>query len=255
MTKLFGCSHRQPSAQAGFVLLMVLVVILLISGATVLLLNQNTVDARSAIYHHEQQSLYAAADTALTSSWQQSEHELSSMITDRPDGWLTMLINSQPESQYPMVKSCDGWRSFGVGVSDGHHDLPKTDCPAQSLGYVWQVAYALPVGEDHYLHHLTKANDAMHAKAADESPKVLAQHRHVLMYGIAVQHRAAAEPCLDESLLHAHITSCLIDQGVRYKLVAAEWLVSVYQHDPAEVDSITASVIKLRTYDLRNVRE
>ena len=120
---------------------------------------------------------------------------------------------------------------------------------------MWQVAYALPVGEDHYLHHLTKANDAMHAKAADESPKVLAQHRHVLMYGIAVQHRAAAEPCLDESLLHAYITSCLIDQGVRYKLVAAEWLVSVYQHDPAEVDGITASVIKLRTYDLRNVRE
>lgn len=248
-------SAERRSAQAGFVLLMVLVVIVLISGATVLLINQNAVDGRSAIYHHEQQSLYAAADAGLASSWQQSEHALSAMVSDQADGWLGSLIKTAPEGQYPMVKSCDGWRTHHAGVTDGQQDLPMHECPAHSTGHLWQAAYALPVGEDHYLYHLTQANDAIHLAASDESAKPSAWHQHILMYSIAVQHRAAAEPCLSQSLLHAHIASCLSDQGVRHKLVAAEWLVSVYQHDLKQADKITATVTKLRNYDLRSVRE
>lgn len=250
--------YQQPKAEAGFVLLMVLVVIVLISGATVLLMNQNAVDLRSAAYYHQQQSLYAAADATLMPSWQLPVNDLSSMIVS-DDGWLAALMVPAAKGQYRMVKSCDGWRSYSIGVSDGYQDTVSADCPVQDAGHVWLVAYALPVAMDHYLYRLMNANHVINPKdSATHLPAPTAQYVRVLMYAIAAQNRSEAQVCLSQSLLHAQISSCLTEQGVRHQLVAAEWLVSRYQSpDPHHADQsiTTAKVIKLRQYDLRMVRE
>lgn len=258
-TQGVNLDHRQSYPEAGFVLPMVLLVIVLISGATVLLINQNAVDRRSAVYHHQQQSLYTAADAALMPIWQLPEQKLSSMIADEPGSWLAALIKSVPDGQYPMVNSCDGFSSYSLGVSDGNQDNVVNRCTAKDFGYLWQAAYALPVTKDHYLYQRMDANDMTNPKDAsgDEQPVDDARLVHVLMYAIAAQHRPAIEPCLSHSLLHARISSCLIEQGVRHKLVSGEWLVWIDPNQTEEAldNASTIKVIRLRNYDLRTVRE
>lgn len=250
--------REQPSDQSGFVLLMVLVVIVLISGATVLLINQNAVDVRSAIYHHERQSLYAAADSALTPIWQISEHDMAAELAADRHGWLAALMVPASDDRYVMVKSCDGFDRHTSGSSDGAEDTVALNCPAVGGFYVWQTAYALPVAEEHYLHRLIDTNKGDAKENPENQSMQEARHIHVLSYAIAAQRRDAIKPCLSRALLHGQITGCLIDQGVLYQLVAAEWLVSIYQNPDPELSgehATSAKVIRLRNYDLRTVRE